>query len=234
MKTSMFRRKRMGRIGVAVAIVSLFSVVTAVSRDVVGSVILSTGAYVNGVAVPGSWTMVSGDVVSTTRGGDAQLRLSSRAQAQLGENTSVAVGRSGGRYELALKSGRLRAETSGNDAVAVKAGAFTVEPSQAGGSAYDVALLEGGTGVVTAEKGDARVTETKTGTVHVVPAGQTMTVGEGTTLEPVKKGASAMQAPALYIPTAAAFGVAIAAGVVIAVILVEGPLSAPSASPSSP
>jgi hypothetical protein len=230
-----FKRKRMFySLAAALAGVSL---VAGAAGNVVGDVVASDRASVNGILVPGEWTIASGDALSTAAGGSALVHLSTEGEARLAESTSVVFEREAKLITAHMSSGTLGVAVRGEDDLMSKTDQFAVQPARPGNAEYTVAMLPGRS-VISAERGDIRVTEAKSGIEHIVPQGHYGTISQATTSNPGgsptgTQTASTAASHGLLHSGPLLFAVAVGGGVGVA-LAIHGAMGSSPASPSQP
>ena len=141
------------------------------SRKVVG-LVRSFRASAGGIAIPSEGTILTGDVLRTTKGGGATVVLSQTTRAVLAEETSVQFESLGDRVIAQISSGEMIVETDGNDFPFAETPKYVVQPVGAGKSVYLVAVLPDDGAVVTAHAGKISITE-------IGGSGRTVTLPEG-------------------------------------------------------
>jgi len=124
-------------------------------------------------------------------------------------------------------------KSSGNETLVVETPKFKIEPAQ-DQAVYIVAMLAGGTTIVSARRGNLAVTETNSGKKHVVPEGHYAKISKAPGAVPGQAGAPAASAPPGLLNSAPVlFAIGVGAGIGVGFGIAEGPLGLP-ASPSGP
>jgi hypothetical protein len=212
---------------------------------VIGKVVSSSGAVLNGVAAPADSTLTSGSTLKTAERGTALVKFSSDSQASLGERTSVSFQGKTGRVIAEVTSGAVAARSPGKDVLVLETARYTVEPAGAGPAVYGVTMLPNKNTEVVARRGPVAIIEKTSGAKYVLREGHYAEVaGAGVALpappaaQPQGQAAPAAAAaapPGLLNSTPFVLVVSLGAGMGTAFGVAEGPL-APSgpASPSAP
>lgn len=205
----------------------------AASQPVIGSIVNSSHATLAGVTVRGQGTLTTGAVLSTAKGGSALVRFSADAQAGLSGETSVRFSSADGRVSAKLSSGTMAAKSAGNETLVVETPRFKVEPAQ-NQALYIVAMLPGGTTIVSARQGNLAVTDTNSGKKHFVPQGHYAKISNAPGAVPGQAGAPVAAAPPGLLNSAPVLiAIGVGSGLGVGFGIAEGPLGLP-ASPSAP
>jgi len=122
-----------------------------------GRILYAQAASLRGLAVPGSETILSGDVVTTFDAGSALVELKSGARLKIVENSSVRFIGDGDKVQAELLGGAVVSESAGNSKLVVTTSKFQFAPSQEGSSRYAVALSKEAETFAGAMKGDLLV-----------------------------------------------------------------------------
>jgi hypothetical protein len=215
---------------------------------VIGEVVSSSGAVLNGLTALADGILTSGSTLKTAERGTALVKFSADTQATLGERTSVSFQGKVGRVIAEVTSGTIAARAAGKDTLVLETPRYTIKPAGAGTAIYGVAMLPGKNTEVVARRGPVSITEKTSGARYVLkeghyaevagagvtpPAGEPQ--GQGQAPSPAPAAAAAGAPPGLLSSTPFVFVLSVGAGVGTGFALAEGPL-APSgpASPSSP
>src|SRR2546428_13978042 len=76
---------------VGVGWLSAVPLIARVERQVVGQVVSSSGAFLEGVPIPNQGTILDGDLLTTSRGGSAPVEFSVPAHANIFPEASLPV-----------------------------------------------------------------------------------------------------------------------------------------------
>jgi ferric-dicitrate binding protein FerR (iron transport regulator) len=168
-------RKRHGKLTV-IGLVFLtgfypFTVALGGTPDVVGKVIRSSNATVEGSALLSNGTILSGDAVNVGEGGSLVLRYSPTGRAALTASTQVRFSGANGNIVAQLLSGTLAVERENRDAFVVKTSTYRVEPQGEGKAEFVVALMPDNRTLVEAQHGKVAITETKSGETYTLAEG---------------------------------------------------------------
>ncbi len=155
-----------------VASLSGLPLTAAADQEVIGKVASSSGASLRGIAIPGEGTILSGDTLSTNKGGGALVELSPTVRASLSEETSVRLQNVGGHLSAQMSSGTLVTETSGKDALVVETPKYKINPVEQGKSVYVVAMLPDKSTVIAAPSGQVSITEISSSRSYLLSEGQ--------------------------------------------------------------
>src|SRR2546425_9732479 len=90
---------------VGVGWLSAVHLVARVERQVVGQVVSSSGAFLEGVPIPNQGTILDGDLLTTGRGGSAPVKFSVTPQTNISQEDSLPVRNISGRAVIPLTSG---------------------------------------------------------------------------------------------------------------------------------
>ncbi len=216
-----------------IAVIVGLSLGAAAAGNVVGDVVASQHASVNGITVPGEWTVASGDALTTAAGGNALVHLSTSAQARLSENTSVVFQRNLDQVSARLSSGTLDIKEGGKDNLVIKTDELTVEAARPGKSEYVVAML-GDRTVVSARSGDVTITEAGTGQRHLISQGHYGTISQAPGSSPGSAAPGASSQSGILHNKPLMIAIVVGAGVGIGFAVGEGVLGSSPASPSQP
>jgi hypothetical protein len=156
----------------------------------VGQVVRSMSASLGGIAVPSGGTVVSGDTMSTAKGGGALVQFAAGSQIELGEDSSVTFGGAPGHVLVKFDHGTVTVGAAGPGTVVVETAQCRVEPAGQGSVSYMVTapMVAGptvtaptvtgpaGAGAsITAQHGALGVTEIASGQSHPLAEGETWT-----------------------------------------------------------
>jgi ferric-dicitrate binding protein FerR (iron transport regulator) len=149
------------------------ALVSAMGRttDVVGKVVSSSNATVEGDKLLSNCTIFSGDAVDVGQGGSVLLSFSPTGRAVLASATHVRFSGAKGNVVAQLLSGTLAVERQNRDAVVVKTSTYNIKPQGEGRAEFVVALLPNKRTTVETQHGKVLITETR--------SGETYTLGEG-------------------------------------------------------
>jgi ferric-dicitrate binding protein FerR (iron transport regulator) len=138
---------------------------------VVGKVISSSNATVEGSALLSNGTILSGDAVKVGAGGSVLLSFSPTARASLTAATQVRFSGSRGRIEAQLLAGALSVERESKDAFVVETGAYRFEPKGEGKAEFRVALVPDKGTLIETRHGQLAITETHSGERYTLAEG---------------------------------------------------------------
>lgn len=139
--------------------------------DVVGKVVNSSHATIEGDTLLSNGTILSGDAVSVGEGGSVLLSYSPTGRAALAALTQVRFSRAQGNIVAQLLAGTLTVERENRDAFVVKTSAYRVAPQGKGRAEFLVALLPGNRTIVEAQHGMVAITETRSGERYTLAEG---------------------------------------------------------------
>lgn len=143
----------------------------AAVRETIGQVVRSSGASLDGMAIPEDRTIVSDDVLSTAKGGSALVKFSADTQVTLMEETSVGFRRDAGHSWARISSGTLAVTSASNDALVVETPKYRIAPTEPAKATYVVGLLPDKRTVVAARFGPVSITETSSGEAYLLSEG---------------------------------------------------------------
>src|SRR2546425_6320794 len=89
---------------VGVGWLSAVHLVARVERQVVGQVVSSSGAFLEGVPIPNQGTILDGDLLTTGRGGGALVKFSVTAQTNISQEAPLRIRIILGRTVIPLNS----------------------------------------------------------------------------------------------------------------------------------
>ena len=153
------------------------SLAAAENRPVVGKVIRSEAASLNGAAVSDESTLVAGDLLSTDKGGGALVGFMSRTRSSLSEDTEVRFETSPERVLARISSGTVVTDASGAGAAVVETPKYEIEPAEPKAT-YLVALRRDKSTVVAARRGKVSIKETKSGRRYLLSEGRYVTIDD--------------------------------------------------------
>lgn len=139
--------------------------------DVVGEVVNSSNATVEGNALLSNGTILSGDAVYVGEGGSVLLSFSPTGRAALAAATHVRFSSGKGNIAAQLLSGTLSVERENKDAFVVKTSTYSVEPQGEGKTEFLVALLPDKETIVEAQHGKVTITENISGKSYTLAEG---------------------------------------------------------------
>src|SRR2546422_3787359 len=113
--------------------------IARVERQIVGQVVSSSGAFLEGVPIPNQGTILDGDLLTTGRGGSALVKFSVTAQANISEEASLRIRIISGRTVVQLTSGLVSLEEATEDALVVQTPKYEIGPATPGKSVFVVA-----------------------------------------------------------------------------------------------
>jgi len=144
----------------------------AENRQIIGRILVSSGATVGGIALPSEGTILADDLLSTGKSGKALVEFSPTARAALAEETSARFRRTPGGLVAEVSQGTLVAERREAGGVVVETPKYKVEPASPGKALYMVAMLPDKTTVVAAQQGRVSITEVCSGESYLLAEGQ--------------------------------------------------------------
>ena len=139
--------------------------------EVVGKVVTSSNATVEGSRLLSNGTVLSGDAVNVGEGGSVLLSFSSTGRASLAGSTQVRFSGGEGSIVAQLLSGTLAVRGENREAFVVKTATYRVEPKSQGMVEFSVALLPDRRTVVEAQLGKVAITETHSGESYTLAEG---------------------------------------------------------------
>lgn len=139
--------------------------------EVVGKVVRSSNATVEGSALLSNGTILSGDAVKVGAGGSVLLSLSPSGRAVLAAQTHVLFRTAKGDIVAQLLSGTLAVEKENKDPFVVKTSGYKVESQGEGKAEFLVALLPDQKTIVEAQHGKVAITETRSGESYILAEG---------------------------------------------------------------
>jgi len=140
-----------------------------------GEIVRSSSATLGGIAAPAGGTAVSGDVMSTAKGGGALVQFSAGSQIELGENSSVTLSGTPDHVLAKVDRGTVTVQTPGPEAVVVETAQCRVDAAGQGSVSYSATLGPEGGVSITARHGILAATEISDGQSHALAEGETWT-----------------------------------------------------------
>lgn len=141
------------------------------TADVVGRVVNSSNATVEGGKLLSNCTIFSGDAVDVGEGGSVLLSFSSTGRAILTASTHVRFSGVKGNVVAQLLSGTVAIERQNNDALVVKTPTYNIQSQGQGRSEFVVALLPNKRTTVETQHGKVLITEPRSGESYTVAEG---------------------------------------------------------------
>ena len=126
---------------------------------VIGQIVQSTGATVDGVAALASGTVLAGDTLSTPKGGGAMVRIPGNGQVELSENTTVGFGGAPGHVVAKIAQGTVVVLAPDPQFLVIEAAQCRIQPAAQAPATTAVSLPLGGSATITARDGSVSVTE---------------------------------------------------------------------------
>jgi len=144
----------------------------AAHQQVIGHVVSSPRASLDGIIVPGEGTLFSGDTVTTEKGGGALVQLSPAIRASLSEETSVRFKTTEGQVWAQISSGTLVTETDSKSALVVETPKYKINPTTQGKAVYVVTMLPDKDTLVATRSGQISITEISSNQSYLLSQGQ--------------------------------------------------------------
>jgi len=143
----------------------------AAGEQPLGRVLYSRAACLRGLPVPGSETLVPGDILTTSEEGSALIELKSGTKVKIVENSSVRLLLEGEVVRAELLSGGLVSESTGKPTVAVTTPNYRFVPAQETESRYRVQLSEERVTLAAAMQGNMLITARNGGESYILREG---------------------------------------------------------------
>lgn len=151
--------------------ISTFAIAADRIPSVIGKVVNSYNATVEGTALLSNGTVLSGEAVNVGEGGSVLLSYSPTGRASLAESTQVRFSGAEGNIVARLLSGTLAVKTERTDAFVVKTSTYRVAPKGDGTAEFLVALLPDKRTIVEAQHGQVAIVETRSGESYTLAEG---------------------------------------------------------------
>ena len=148
-----------------------FAGATAGTPAVVGKVVRSSNATVDGNRLLPNGTVLSGDAVTVGENGLVLLSYSPTGRAVLAGSTSVRFSSAKGNVVAQLISGTLAVEKQNQDAFVVKTSTYSIAPQGDGRAEFVVALLPDKRATVETQHGKVVITEAGSGETYTLAEG---------------------------------------------------------------
>jgi hypothetical protein len=166
------RHRRLLVFGLVIyTVFSALSLATGAMPAVVGKVVRSSNATVDGNRLLPNGTVLSGDAVTVGEHGLVLLSYSPTGRAVLIGSTSVRFSSAKGDVEAELLSGTLAVERQNREAFVVKTSTYSIEPQGGGRSEFVVALLPDKRATVETQHGKVVITEARSGETYTLAEG---------------------------------------------------------------
>jgi FecR protein len=176
-------------------------------KPALGQVVRSSLASLGGIPVPSGGTVVSGDTLTTAKGGGALVKFSATSQIEVSEDTNVTLAGTPSHLLVTLTQGAVEASVQSPDDLEVETTQCRVQPAGSTGAAYSVSLAPGGSGSVTARHGRVSVVENATSTRRLLAEGQSAACPAPVPVAPQEEGTPApSQSAGQAAPAPAAHG----------------------------
>ena len=153
----------------------------AAGEQPLGRVLYSQAASLRGATIPGSETVLTGDVLTTSAGGSALVELNWGARVKIAENSSVRFLREGETVRAELLSGAVVSESAGKPSMIVSTPAYQFSPAQEEVCRYRVQLLREQATVAAAMQGNVIVKARDAGGSYVLHEGTYAAISPGAT-----------------------------------------------------
>ena len=150
---------------------SAFALAAGGMPAVVGKVVRSSNATVDGSTLLPNGTILSGDAVTVGQDGLVLLSYSPTGRAVLAGSTSVRFSSAKGNVVAQLISGTLAVEKQNQDAFVVKTSTYSIEPQGDGRAEFVVALLPDKRATVETQHGKVVITEARSGETYTLAEG---------------------------------------------------------------
>jgi hypothetical protein len=166
------RNRRLLIFGLVIhTVFSAFAHATGAMPAVVGKVVRSSNATVDGNRLLPNGTVLSGDAVTVGEDGLVLLSYSPTGRAVLAGSTSVRFSSAKGNVVAQLISGTLAVEKQNQDAFVVKTSTYSIEPQGDGRAEFVVALLPDKRATVETQHGKVVITESRSGETYTLAEG---------------------------------------------------------------
>ena len=169
MKTRNRRRKLFGLF--IITMVSAFTLALGRTPDVVGKIISSSHATVEGSALLPSGTILSGDAVDVGEGGSVLLSFSPTGRAVLAPATHVRFRSASGNIEAQLLGGSVSVERQNKDSFVVATATHRFQPLGEGKAEFRIALVPDKGTLIETRQGQLAITDTASGERYTLAEG---------------------------------------------------------------
>jgi len=141
--------------------------------QVLGQIVRSSAASLGGVLVPSGGTLLSGDTLTTSAGGEALVKFSAASQVEIQENSSVSFSGTPTHVVAKITQGNVAPQASDQESLVVETSACTIRSAEPGGAAFLVAVSSGASASITARHGSVSMTETASRKTRLLAEGAT-------------------------------------------------------------
>jgi len=166
-----------------------FALLMGRTPDVLGKVVSSSNATVEGSALLSNGTILSGDAVEVGDGGSVLLSFSPTGRAALAAATHVRFSGGKGNVEAQLLSGALSVERESKDAFVVTTSMYRFASQGEGKAEFRVALMPDKSTLVETQHGKVTITETCSGESYTLAEGLVAEIPASASGSPVQNEA---------------------------------------------
>lgn len=124
---------------------------------VIGQIVLSSGATVDGVPALNGSTLLAGDTIATPTGRGALVKVPGNAQVELSENTIVSFSGTPGHVVAKIAQGNIIAQEPDTDTLAIETSQCRIRAVAQGNATCEVSVPPGGSATITARSGSISI-----------------------------------------------------------------------------
>jgi hypothetical protein len=156
---------------------------------VIGQIVLSSGATVDGVPALNGSTLLAGDTIATPKDRGALVKVPGNAQVELSENTIVSFSGTPGHVVAKIAQGTIVAQEPDADTLAIETSQCRIRAAAQGNATCEVSLQPGGNATIAVHSGSVSIAEIGSGQERALAQGETFVCPA------VPEAAAAPQAP---------------------------------------
>jgi hypothetical protein len=166
---------------------------------VIGQIVLSSGATVDGVPALNGSTLLAGDTIATPKDRGALVKVPGNAQVELSESTIVSFSGTPGHVIAKIAQGMIVAQEPDADTLAIETSQCRIRAVPQGNATCEVSLAPGGSATITVRTGSVLILGIGSGQERALAQGETFVcpaVPEAAAApQAVPEAAAAPQAP---------------------------------------
>lgn len=140
---------------------------------VIGQIVRSSGATMDGVPALISGTVLAGDTLATPKGGSAMVRIPGGGQVDISENTTVGFNGSPGHVVAKIAQGTIVVQGPNPDFLVIEAAQCRIQPAAQSSATSAVTMSLGGSATVTAQAGSINVIQSGSAEARTLTQGET-------------------------------------------------------------
>ena len=139
----------------------------------IGQIVQSSGATVDGGPALSSGTVLAGDTLATSKGGGAIIRIPGGGQVNISENTTVGFRGSPGHVVAKIAQGEIVVQGPNPEFLVIEAAQCRIQPAGEASATSAVTMSLGGSATVTAQAGSISVVQAGSAEARTLTNGET-------------------------------------------------------------